>query len=297
MFYSLILFVCFCAYSCFASSSTPDQKKQITTTPPIPSKHIWTICLLKDFPVSRDTKQVEEIQKNEETGEDEETKRDVKFYNHSYEADLQYGYEHFGASFSVYGYRYQHTWDPDFSFTFGYYNSDPGGISCDYRSEGSNHFRPKSGEKFIDSDSGTIYLSYNVPILDSIQNALKFKADNPLGFSVGGSVMRAYIDEISNTKKNFKRQISLGVSYQITPSLSFSTEFEIFLKNSKQSSDSDFTYQLSYSVPLPRGQLKINYENSGSTRYPWNPKSGETRLALDQGSITLSWSCKTSELF
>ena len=308
MFFSFILFIYFCASSCFASSPILDQpniksavdvflktlkeaslkKKKTSTATLMPdkiSKHTWTVSLSKSLPLKKECRT------------DDKTKKKSDFYNHSHAAGVGYGYERFGAFLSASGYRYQQPWNPDFSFAFGYYDWSPGGICFEYRNDGANRFNPKKDEKVVDLDSGGVSLSYRISIPEAVQKVLKFKADNPLGFSIGTSVIKKYYDAASNTKKNLKHKISFSVSYQIAPPLSFGMGFGIFLKNSKQPWDSDFTYQLSYNIPLPRGQLNISYANYGPTRYPWNQKVQKTRLVPEHGSITLSWSCKINELF
>ncbi|RZI45368.1 hypothetical protein [Candidatus Finniella inopinata] len=267
------------------ASFKKDQTSKEKDSSEQPSKHNWTISVAKNFPLKNSVRT------------DETSKKDRVFYNHSESVGLGYGYEWFGACFNVSGYQYRYPWNPDFSYSFGYYDWGPGGICFEYRNDGGNRFNPKPTEKVSDLDAGGWSLNYHVRIPDGLQKALKFKADNPLGFSIGGSIVKKYFDSESNKNKEFKQKISFSFSYQITPPLSFGIGFGMYLGHCKQPWDSDFTYQLSYNIPVPRGQLNISYANYGPTRYPWNPREGKTLLVPEDGSITLSWSCKINELF
>lgn len=307
MFLLFLVFASLLTSNCFASTLVLDQpnlkaskdvflknlkqstlKKQVNqseNSEEQASKHSWAMSIAKSLPLKKDCRM--------------EGDKKIAFYNHSQSVGFGYNYEKLGAFFTANGYRYRQPWDPDFTLAFGYYDWEPGGVCFEFRNDGGNRFRPKNKERVIDHDSSSWSLSYRLPIADAVQKAFKYEAENPFGISIGYSVTSKYFDLKTSTKKRLKQKVSIGLSYQITQSLSIGTGFGIFLKHSKQPWDSEYTYNMSYNIPLPRGQLNITYANYGPTRFPLSRKIENTssKFAFDSGSITLSWSCKLHDLF
>lgn len=105
------------------------------------------------------------------------------------------------------------------------------------------------------------------------------------------------------TRDNTSSQQPLPLVYNISSSVNARYSYQNFFLDIsmmkfayKQPWNPDFTYTLSYSVPLSYGSINLSYQNYNGTRYPWR-KNHRNFLALKDGSIGIAFSTNLNDLF
>ena len=185
----------------------------------------------------------------------------------------------------------QKTWNPDFTYAFGYDDWHPYTFSAQYANYGGNRLQPDSGkgEQRTDFMGGTWNAAFKFPLPESLNDLFLISAENSIGCATGVSLTPRYTDSASNSVRNFKRTAALGCKYSFAGNWYFNFSINKFLvKSQQQPWDPDFTYGFGYSDWRP-GTLSVQYNNYSGNRFAWHtPSPGTGRFS--NGSITFSTS-------
>jgi hypothetical protein len=185
----------------------------------------------------------------------------------------------------------QASWNPDFTYSFGYDDWHPYTLSLVYANYGGNRFRPEArlGEKFTRFDEGTWSLGWKFRLPGFVEEALTVHPTGGIDCASYINVAPRYVDQSSGTRKNWKQSFSFGCKYTV-----YKWWYVNFLlyyyphPDQQQPWDPDFTYGFGFFDFHP-GTISLQYNNYSGNRFPWRDKSPETGRFKD-GSITLSWS-------
>ena len=186
---------------------------------------------------------------------------------------------------------YQASWDPDFSYTFGYDDWHPYTFSLIYANYGGIRLNPdkKKWETFTDFDEGTISLGWKFLIPSYIEDLFIVHHTGGIGCQVNYNLTPKYMDLASLQKKGWKQSLSLTIKYTIYKWWYANITFFYYPRPEQQQPwDPDYTYGFGYFDWHP-GTITIQYNNYSGNRYPWRDKSPNTGQFKD-GAITISWS-------
>ncbi len=239
-----------------------------------------TMSLSADFPLDKSTKDGKENQ---------------RIFNNTLSFGLSYNYNKFFVSFSAHKRSYRQPWNPQFTYSLGYQNWNPYSFSLYYTDDSDNNrFGLKSAKAFTNPEGGMISAEYKFlyPYFFGRPNKADINEKWRGAISVDTTPM---YKDFRGLKKRWKTQFDLSVSYNPTPALSFHLTMLQYLKNQKLPWNSDFSYGVSYIIPLDTGALSLEYSNYGTTLYPWRKKHANF-LAFKDGSISISWYVKLADL-
>ncbi len=205
-------------------------------------------------------------------------------YNFSFSTALRYSKKGFFGEIAFNHVTFRQAWSPDFTYSFGYYGKQFG---LSYGNYGSNRLFPKKGEKFTDFATGTISAGYNFNYPSLIQRICPSTEETPLSGTLGYALTPKYTTSDGQIK-HWNQAVSLSFIYKITKNLVMGALFSEYLtKQTASSTLADFSYTLSYRIPLDHGSLSITYSNY-SAYYPWNKRRKDNFLAFRDGSISVS---------
>ncbi|MCY9874483.1 hypothetical protein [Vibrio barjaei] len=215
--------------------------------------------------------------------------------NVNYTANLSLKYVLIGnwfASGTLYYYfdkDQQQTWNPDFTYVFGYSDWRPYTFSLLYSNYGGNRFSPEPGGSRTNFDEGTVSLGWKFPITGKLLEWTRVSDDGSIGCQVDYNWTPSYFDLASSSYKTHHRTASLGCKYAIFGNWYVNaTAFYYFDKSQQQPWNPDYTYGFGYFDWRP-GTITLQYNNYSGNR--WNPSNAAegTGRFLD-GSITLAYS-------
>lgn len=225
-----------------------------------------------------------------------EIRENANFPNFFISASLKYSpFSYFFFETTLRKYIYSEiraTWDPDFSYTFGYDDWHPNTFSLTYANyDGSNRLFPdgKKGEIFTDFMNGEFSLGWKFKLPDNIQKFIRIHETGGLDGNISYQVRPKYYDLISNSSKWFNHSLKLGIRYTIYEYWTVFLNLYYFPSNERQQPwDPDFTYGFGYDDWHP-GQILIKYSNYSGNRYPWNKKNGDGGFFKGEISISINW--------
>jgi hypothetical protein len=183
----------------------------------------------------------------------------------------------------------QKSWNPDFTYVFGYDDWHPYTFSAQYANYGGNRLRPDraKGERYTTFNAGSWNLAFKFPLPVLLQDVFLINSDDAIGCTTGATYTARYSDAASNTVLKGKRTMAFGCKYAFANNWYFNFNVAKYLvKQQKQPWDPDFTYGFGYFDWHP-GTWSVQYNNYSGNRFPWNPASPRTGRLKD-GSITIS---------
>ena len=132
--------------------------------------------------------------------------------------------------------KYQQSFEPDFSYSFGVASYAPDTLSLEYANYSGNRLNPKVGEEFTDINAGTISTTYRYEMPESVTQFLHPSDDASILGWVSHNLTPEY-----ELGKWWKQSFGLGVSIPVWEKISFWGQANIYPDSSKHSlSDPDF---------------------------------------------------------
>lgn len=183
------------------------------------------------------------------------------------------------------------TWNPDFSYTFGYDDWHPYTLSLVYSNYGGNRFFPKQniGEVFTDFLGGSFNLAWKFKIPKNIEKYILITDEDSFGANISYSLVPRYFDLESLELKSFKQSARFGFRYTFFKYFYFTSTFFWYpLSNQQQPWDPDFTYGFGISDST-FSFISIQYNNYSGNRFPWNKNLGSGGIENGGFSISYSW--------
>jgi hypothetical protein len=185
----------------------------------------------------------------------------------------------------------QKSWDPDFTYAFGYDDWHPYTFSAQYANYGGNRLHPdrQKGERRTNFNAGSWNLSFKFPVTGALRELLQFSADDSIGCSVGTTLVPRFSDAATNSVKSNKWTLGFGCKYAFSNNWYFNFNTIRYLSSEQQQPwDPDFTYGFGYFDWRP-GSWSVQYNNFAGNRFPWSGSSTKAGRFRD-GSLTLSYS-------
>jgi hypothetical protein len=180
----------------------------------------------------------------------------------------------------------QQTYEPDFSYTFGYDDYHPYTLSLVYSNYNANRFSPGRGESAVNFQNGTWTLGWKFPVPGRLAEPLLIERGGQIACQVGYDVSARFYDLASQGNKHWHEALSLGCNYPIYKGLFLNwTAYYYPDPSDQQPWNPDYTYVLGYNV----GPFSVQYSNYSGNRYPWRSPVGDNGR-LSSGAIGISWS-------
>ena len=196
----------------------------------------------------------------------------------------------FNANFLFYFQRnLQKSWNPDFTYAFGYDDWRPYTFSAQYANFGGNRLQPNTdkGEQRTNFMGGTWNVAFKFPLPAFLNEVFLISPNDSIGCTTGISFTPRYSDLASNSMLKNKRTMALGCKYSFPGNWYFNFSLNKYLEPSqKQPWDPDFTYGFGYFDWRP-GAVNIQYNNYSGNRFPGSPTAPGTG-SFKNGSITIS---------
>lgn len=165
--------------------------------------------------------------------------------------------------------KYQQSFEPDFSYSFGVASYAPDTLSLEYANYSGNRLNPKVGEEFTDINAGTISTTYRYEMPESVTQFLHPSDDASILGWVSHNLTPEY-----ELGKWWKQSFGLGVSIPVWEKISFWGQANIYPDSSKHSlSDPDFIYGFGYYDWSPGGFI-LAYTSYAPNSFPWSPEKG-----------------------
>ena len=183
------------------------------------------------------------------------------------------------------------SWDPDFSYTFGYDDWHPYTFSLVYSNYGGNRIKPDRDkeETITKFKEGTYSLGWKFVVPRFIEEIFIIHSTGGIGGSITYNLTPKYMDIATLSMQDWKQSISLGLKYVIYKWWYANITLYYYPRSEqKQPWDPDYTYGFGYFDWHP-GTISVQYNNYSGNRYPGHKKSPDTGSFKD-GSITISWS-------
>ena len=199
---------------------------------------------------------------------------------------------HWFAETTLYSYlqtNRKQTWNPDFSYTFGYDAHSPETFSATYSNYGGNRFHPDAArqEKYTAFQQGTWSFGYKFLLPSSLEPVFLTGDKDRAICSAHVSWTPRYSDFQTGVLSANKRFGTLGCRYTHASGwYAHATAFGYFRRAQQQPWDPDFTYGIGYSNPEPGG-ISIQYNNYSSNRFPGR-RSGSGDGGFRSGSFTVN---------
>ncbi|WP_241033866.1 hypothetical protein [Vibrio maerlii] len=181
------------------------------------------------------------------------------------------------------------SWNPDFTYVFGYSDWRPYTFSLVYSNYGGNRFNPEDGNKVTEFQQGTWALGWKFPITSPFKELLTFTDDGSIGCQFDFNYTPEYFDLASTSYKNHHKTLSLGCKYSIVGNWYINgTAFYYFDKEQRQPWNPDFTYGFGYFDWRP-GTITVQYNNYSGNRWRSSERAEDTGL-FKHGSIMIAYS-------
>ncbi|VWC47523.1 hypothetical protein BLA23254_07485 [Burkholderia lata] len=195
------------------------------------------------------------------------------------------------ATFTVYRYlrpSFQQSWDPDFTYSFGYDDWHPYTFSLIYGNFTGNRFAAGNGIAHSRIEQGGITLAYKFPLPDLLKPIFLMGNGDDLMCSASLTLVPRFTDAQSAVGNN-KMNAGFGCRYTL-PSGWYATftAYHYLRPSQQQPWDPDFVYGFGY-FDWHSDAISIQYNNYSGNRFPWRthaPGTGTFRA----GSISISWS-------
>lgn len=185
----------------------------------------------------------------------------------------------------------QASWEPDFTYSFGYDDWHPYTLSLVYSNYGGNRLHPKSsqGERFTHFNQGTVSLGWKFPVPRFLEDLSMVHPSGQIGCGINYNVTPEYTVADAPGTRRWKQSASLNCRYRIYGWWYVNaTVYYYPWRDQQQPWDSDFTYGFG-SFDFHPGTFSVQYNNYSGTRFPWRRRSPNTGTFRD-GSVMISWS-------
>ncbi len=195
------------------------------------------------------------------------------------------------ATFYAYPSDSQASWEPDFTYSFGYDDWHPYTLSLVYSNYGGNRLHPDSskGEKVTHFNQGTVSLGWKFPLPQPLEEIFMVHPSGHIDCGVNYNVTPEYTVADSSHTRHWKQSASLNCRYRIYGWWYVNaTVYYYPWRDQQQPWDPDFTYGFGYFDWHP-GTFSIQYNNYSGNRFPWRRSSPNTGTFRD-GSVMISWS-------
>ena len=193
-------------------------------------------------------------------------------------------------------YRYldsgdQQSWNPDFSYTFGYDDWRPYTLSLVYANYGGNRFNPdrSDGERVTRFAQGTWSLGWKFPVSQPLAEPMLIDRSATINCQTAGNLTPSYYDDAADDNRNWKTTLSLACNYPIIAD--FFLRWRAFYYtdgDAQQPWDPDFTYGFGYAPAWAKG-LSVQYNNYSGNRFFWRDRAENTGRFVD-GAVSVGWS-------
>jgi hypothetical protein len=218
-----------------------------------------------------------------------------KGHNMTLTASMKYNplsYWYVSATFYKYLRKgYQASWDPDFSYVFGYDDWHPYTFSLTYSNYGGNRLRPdrKKGERFSRFEEGTFSLGWKFVLPEYLEDLFTVHPDGGIGCVLNYNLSPSFFDLSSLESQRWKQSVSLSIKYTIYRWWYANMTLYWYPRPEQQQAwGPDFTYGFGY-FDWHAGTVSIQYNNYSGNRYPWR-KRGSGAGTIKDGTISISWS-------
>ena len=183
------------------------------------------------------------------------------------------------------------SWNPDFTYSFGYNDWHPYTFSFVYSNFGGNRFVPSlaQGEAVTHFLEGNFSLGWKFPSAKIIEHLCVVHPSGGIGHSIHINTHPQYRIQGSKEIGMWKTSASFSTKYTIYEQIYLN--FTVFwhpIPGQQQSWDPDFTYGIGFFDWHPY-TLSLQYNNHVGGRFPWNPATIKSRGLFD-GTLSLSWS-------
>ncbi len=185
----------------------------------------------------------------------------------------------------------QQSWNPDFSYSFGYDDWRPYTLSLVYANYGGNRFNPdrNEGERVTRFAQGTWSLGWKFPVPRPLAEPMLVDRTAEIDCQTAANLTPSYYDDASDDNRNWKRTLSLACNYPILAGLSLRWRAFYYTDgDTQQPWDPDFTYGFGYAPAWARG-FSVQYDNYSGNRFPWRDRAENTGRFVD-GTLSLGWS-------
>ncbi|MFY7998918.1 MAG: hypothetical protein ACOVSW_10015 [Candidatus Kapaibacteriota bacterium] len=194
-------------------------------------------------------------------------------------------------NFSVMRYWFperKQTWNPDFTYSFGYNDWHPYTFSFVYQNFGGNRFAPQVGEAVTRFWEGTFSLGWKFPSAKILEYLCVVHPSGGIGHSINANLMPQY-RTADGEIRSWKTDFSFATKYTIYENFYLNFTLHWYpIRGQQQPWDPDFTYGFGYFDWHPY-TFSLQYNNFAGGRFPWNPTTMKSRGFLD-GTLSLSWS-------
>lgn len=195
------------------------------------------------------------------------------------------------ATFTAYRYLHpsaQQSWDPDFTYSFGYDDWHPYTFSLIYGNYTGNRFEAGNGIAHSRLEQGAITLAYKFPLPDLLRPIFLSGMGDDLMCSASLTLVPRYTDTQNNIKDN-KVNVGLGCRYTLPAGwYATFTAYHYLRPEQQQPWDPDFVYGFGY-FDWHSDTISIQYNNYSGNRFPWRTRAANTGT-FRSGSILVSWS-------
>ncbi len=213
--------------------------------------------------------------------------RDDDVANGSITPSVSFDYKNFGFGFTYVHYleeEKQQSYQPDFTYKFGYEDFDPNTISLTYANFGGNRLNPSQGERITRLEHGVTSLTYRSRFDDDVTTKLT-GLDGYLSCSTSANWVPRYYDEDKNDFSSNQLSLSFGCSYVVWKGLFIRGEALFYpIADQQQSFNPDYTYGFGYNT-YERNSLAIEVQNYAGNRWPGRRDRNEG--SFSDGSIRL----------
>lgn len=179
----------------------------------------------------------------------------------------------------------QKSWNPDWSYSFGYDDWHPYTLSLVYGNSGGNHLNAKK-PRFSE---GVWTLGWKFPLPETLNHLFVSGYGDAMACSTAVAYTGSYVDAATNLPASNKTVLNLGCKYNIVRW--WYVNFALYYyprKDQQQPWNPDYTYGFGYFDWHP-GKLSLQYNNYSGNRFTDSERAAGTGQ-FKNGSITLSWS-------
>ena len=182
------------------------------------------------------------------------------------------------------------SWNPDFTYSFGYDDWHPGTFSLTYANYGGNRIKPdrSQGESVTHVEEGTITVAYKIPIPISFEAFFVPHPDNRLSAAVAAHLTPRYQQASSTERGDWKKSLSANFRYRFYRWWYAEASAHYYPEQGQQQPwDPDYTYGFGFFDWHP-GTVSIRYSNFAANRFPGHDSS--TGTSWRDGGLTIAWS-------
>ncbi len=182
------------------------------------------------------------------------------------------------------------SWQPDFTYSFGYSDWHPYTFSLIYGNYGGNKFVPNvsKGESVTRFGEGTLSLGWKFPAPQFLENVLAWNPSSGVSHQVNLNLTPNYYDVGTQSLQSWKTSLSLQTRYTVYQYFYLLCTLYYYPNATQQQWwDPDFTYGVGY-YDWHSGTISVQYNNYSGNRFPWRTTHENTGRLID-GILTISW--------